>query len=58
MLGLWGGSWGREEEGLGGDLIKPPWVGEADKAGKERSGGKGEEGGVHDAGRRGPRSLG
>lgn len=43
---------------MGGDQIKPPWVGEADKAGKERSGGKGEEGGVHNADRRGPRSMG
>ena len=58
VLGLGGGSWGREEEEVGGDLIKPPWVGEADKAGKERSGGKGEEGGVHDSDRRGPRSMG
>ena len=43
---------------MGGDQIKPPWVGEADKEARERSGGKGEGGGVHDAGRRGPRSLG
>jgi hypothetical protein len=27
---------------VGGDQIKPPWVGEADKEGRKRSGGKGE----------------